>query len=102
MTIQSIYNQQLTSVASLETNVHTLRSQRLEDQGQVSVKRQGCLASAAGSKTNQNGEHRMSRKAYFTIFVVVILALAWCIPSLGQVIKGSISGTVVDQQSAVV
>jgi carboxypeptidase family protein len=44
----------------------------------------------------------MSRKAYFTMFVIVILALAWCIPSLGQVVKGSISGTVVDPQGAVV
>jgi len=44
----------------------------------------------------------MSRKAYFTIFVVFILALAWCIPSLGQVVKGSISGTVTDPQNAVV
>jgi hypothetical protein len=44
----------------------------------------------------------MSRKAYFTIFVVFILALAWCTPSLGQVVKGSISGTVADPQGAVV
>ena len=30
------------------------------------------------------------------------LAMLWCIPSFGQVLKGSISGTVVDQQGAVV
>jgi len=30
------------------------------------------------------------------------LAMTWCIPSFGQVLKGSISGTVVDQQGAVV
>lgn len=34
--------------------------------------------------------------------VAVTLALAWCIPSVGQVLKGSISGTVVDPQGAVV
>src|SRR5947209_3633027 len=32
----------------------------------------------------------------------VTLALVWCIPSVGQVIKGSISGTVTDPQGAVV
>lgn len=35
-------------------------------------------------------------------FVAVTLALVWCIPSVGQVLKGSISGTVVDPQGAVV
>ena len=34
--------------------------------------------------------------------VAVTLALVWCIPSVGQVIKGSISGTVTDPQGAVV
>ncbi|HWZ41911.1 MAG TPA: TonB-dependent receptor [Candidatus Saccharimonadales bacterium] len=34
--------------------------------------------------------------------VAVALALAWCIPSMGQVIKGSISLTVTDPQGAVV
>ncbi|HLJ26974.1 MAG TPA: TonB-dependent receptor [Candidatus Angelobacter sp.] len=34
--------------------------------------------------------------------VAVTLALVWCIPSVGQVLKGSISGTVVDPQNAVV
>src|SRR5436305_7007987 len=32
----------------------------------------------------------------------VTLALVWCIPSVGQVLKGSISGTVADPQGAVV
>ena len=36
------------------------------------------------------------------ILVATCLALLWCIPSFGQVVKGSISGTVVDQQGAVV
>src|SRR5579864_7636958 len=36
------------------------------------------------------------------ILVSSCLALLWCIPSFGQVVKGSISGTVVDQQGAVV
>jgi hypothetical protein len=34
--------------------------------------------------------------------VAVTLALVWCIPSVGQVIKGSISGSVIDPQGAVV
>jgi len=34
--------------------------------------------------------------------VAVTLALAWCIPSVGQVLKGSISGTVIDPTGAVV
>jgi hypothetical protein len=38
----------------------------------------------------------------FLALVAVTLALAWCIPSVGQVIKGSISGTVIDPQGAVV
>jgi hypothetical protein len=36
------------------------------------------------------------------VLVAVTLALIWCIPSVGQVLKGSISGTVVDPQGAVV
>jgi len=36
------------------------------------------------------------------ILVAACLALVWCIPSVGQVLKGSISGTVVDPQGAVV
>ena len=32
----------------------------------------------------------------------VALALVWCIPSVGQVLKGSISGTVTDPQGAVI
>ncbi len=38
----------------------------------------------------------------FLALVAVTLALVWCIPSMGQVIKGSISGTVIDPQGAVV
>jgi hypothetical protein len=36
------------------------------------------------------------------ILVATCLMLLWCIPSFGQVLKGSISGTAVDQQGAVV
>lgn len=35
-------------------------------------------------------------------FVAACLVLVWCIPSVGQVLKGSISGTVVDPQGAVI
>jgi hypothetical protein len=46
---------------------------------------------------------RMNRKLRdILIPVAFCLTLLWCIPSLGQVLKGSISGTVVDQQGAVV
>jgi hypothetical protein len=46
----------------------------------------------------------MNRKLRSVLFVTALcLALvAWCIPSLGQVLKGSISGTVKDPQGAVV
>jgi len=36
------------------------------------------------------------------VLVAVSLALVWCIPAMGQVLKGSISGTVADPQGAVV
>ena len=36
------------------------------------------------------------------VLVALCLALAWCVPSWGQVLKGSISGTVIDPQGAVV
>jgi hypothetical protein len=36
------------------------------------------------------------------VLVATCLTLLWCIPSFGQVLKGSISGTIVDQQGAVV
>jgi len=39
---------------------------------------------------------------YFAVVFAVTLALVWCFPSVGQVLKGSISGTVVDPQGAVV
>jgi len=39
---------------------------------------------------------------YFAVLFAVTLALAWCIPSVGQVIKGSISGTVTDSQNAII
>jgi Carboxypeptidase regulatory-like domain len=39
---------------------------------------------------------------YFAAFFAITLALVLCIPSVGQVGKGSISGTVVDPQGAVV
>jgi outer membrane receptor protein involved in Fe transport len=39
---------------------------------------------------------------FFAVLLAVTLAIAWSIPSVGQVLKGSISGTVVDPQGAVV
>ena len=39
---------------------------------------------------------------YIAVFFAVTLALVWCIPSVGQVGKGSISGSVLDPQGAVV
>ncbi len=45
----------------------------------------------------------MNTKLRYIAFVFAItLAVAWCVPSVGQVIKGSISGTVADSQGAVV
>lgn len=45
----------------------------------------------------------MNRKLRNVItLVAACLALVWCIPSVGQVLKGSISGTVLDPQGAVV
>jgi hypothetical protein len=45
----------------------------------------------------------MNRKLFDVLVLVALcLALAWCVPSLGQVLKGSISGTVADPQGAVV
>jgi carboxypeptidase family protein len=45
----------------------------------------------------------MNRKLrYIAALFAVTLALVWCIPSVGQVVKGSISGSVVDPQGAVV
>jgi Carboxypeptidase regulatory-like domain len=39
---------------------------------------------------------------FFAVLLAVTLTIAWSIPSVGQVLKGSISGTVVDPQGAVV
>ncbi|MBZ5504044.1 MAG: carboxypeptidase regulatory-like domain-containing protein [Acidobacteriia bacterium] len=36
------------------------------------------------------------------LFAIVTMALLWSVPSVGQVVKGSISGTVIDPQGAVV
>ena len=36
------------------------------------------------------------------VLFAITLALVWCIPAVGQVLKGSISGSVVDPQGAVV
>jgi len=45
----------------------------------------------------------MNRKLRDILVVVAACVLVlWCIPSVGQVLKGSISGTAVDQQNAVV
>jgi hypothetical protein len=43
-----------------------------------------------------------TRLRYIAVVFAVTLALAWCIPSVGQVIKGSISGTVTDPQGAII
>src|SRR6185312_6933186 len=46
---------------------------------------------------------RMNRKLRdVLVLVAACLALVWCIPSVGQVLKGSISVTVTDPQGAVV
>jgi carboxypeptidase family protein len=39
---------------------------------------------------------------YIAVLFAVALTLAWCVPAVGQVLKGSISGTIVDPQGAVV
>ena len=46
----------------------------------------------------------MNRKLRSVLFVTALslTLIAWCVPSLGQVLKGSISGTVLDPQGAVV
>src|SRR5438270_12406706 len=45
----------------------------------------------------------MNRKLRdIVVLVAISLALVWCIPAVGQVLKGSISGTVTDPQGAVV
>src|SRR5438270_1267657 len=45
----------------------------------------------------------MNRKLRdIVVLVALSLALVWCIPAVGQVLKGSISGTVTDPQGAVV
>ena len=45
----------------------------------------------------------MNRKLRdIVVIVAVSLALVWCIPAMGQVLKGSISGTVTDPQGNVV
>src|SRR5215831_389520 len=48
-------------------------------------------------------EISMNRKLRNIIVLVALsLALVWCMPALGQVLKGSISGTVTDPQGAVI
>jgi phage tail protein X len=55
------------------------------------------------SQTENNGDARMNRKLRdILVLVATCVLLLWCIPSVGQVLKGSISGTAVDQQGAVV
>jgi hypothetical protein len=39
---------------------------------------------------------------YLAVLVAATLVLLWCIPSFGQVVRGSISGSVLDPQGAVV
>jgi hypothetical protein len=52
-------------------------------------------------KTENYGDARMNRKLRDKL-ILVATCLALCIPSFGQVLKGSISGTVTDPQGAVV
>jgi Carboxypeptidase regulatory-like domain len=60
-------------------------------------------ARLVSSQTENNGDARMNRKLRdILVLVASCLLLLWCIPSVGQVLKGSISGTAVDQQGAVV
>src|SRR5260370_11531336 len=48
-------------------------------------------------------EKRMSSKLRnIMVLAAVVLTVVWCLPSAAQVIKGSISGTVVDKSGAVV
>src|SRR5262247_3000672 len=55
------------------------------------------------SQTENMEMQRMNRKLRDKLILVAsCLTLLWCIPSFGQVLKGSISGTAVDQQGAVV
>src|SRR6476660_3272376 len=55
------------------------------------------------SQTENMEMQRMNRKLRdLLILVASCLTLLWCIPSFGQVLKGAITGTVVDQQGAVV
>lgn len=44
----------------------------------------------------------MNRRLHVLALTIAGLILMWCLPSMGQVLKGSISGTVVDPQAAVV
>lgn len=45
----------------------------------------------------------MNRRLHDSLtFIATCLLLLWCVPSMGQVLKGSISGTVTDPQGAVV
>lgn len=44
----------------------------------------------------------ISKLRFVAVLFAVALALAWNLPAVGQVLKGSISGTVVDPQGAVV
>jgi hypothetical protein len=53
------------------------------------------------SFSKQNGE-KMNKLRYFASLLAITLSLVWGIPSAGQVVKGSISGSIVDPQGAVV
>src|SRR5215467_1406124 len=66
----------------------------------VSRREEACFVC---SQTENNGDARMNRKLRdILVLVVSCLLLLWCIPSVGQVLKGSMSGIAVDQQGAVV
>jgi hypothetical protein len=52
-------------------------------------------------KMNKGAAKKMNSKLRVAVLIAVSLALA-CIPAMGQVLKGSISGTVVDPQAAIV
>jgi hypothetical protein len=47
-------------------------------------------------------ESMNTKLRYIALVCAITLALVWCIPSVGQVVKGSISGSVTDPQGAVV
>src|SRR5512146_2207025 len=66
----------------------------------------GCLRDIPPLRLPKNfndGDARMNRKLRdVLVLFAACLAFVWCVPSFGQVLKGSISGTVTDSTGAVV